>query len=204
MELKDIVRFINNNIKIILGSGFLLALLGMAAYFLIPDRYYSEGSFYIHREVEVGVEGHFTYEGYYGQQTAMAYTNTVIALFDNINIKQMVLRELDIAATERNLRELDRKLRTKKPAPQLIVLTIKANSPDEAEKVWRSFSNNTINTAQILNASGDPLLQITQLEGPVTKTGYKNILVNIFGGFAVGLLAGIFVSAVVSYKKEGR
>ena len=202
MELKEIIRFLLNNTKIVIGFGLFFAFLGAGVYFAPPGRYLAEGSFYVHRQVEIGVEEHFTYEGYYGQQAALSYTNTVIWLFEDASIKKQTLEDLNIPADEKNLRKINKQVRTKKPAPQLVNLTVKGATPVEAEGLWTALSDNTLQTAQTLNAEGDPLLRITAVGDPVVRKIYENILINTALGLILGLIAGTAIAALVQYRKE--
>jgi capsular polysaccharide biosynthesis protein len=202
MELKEIIRFLLNNAKIIIGFGLFFAFLGAGLYFALPDRYLAEGSFYVHRQVEIGVEEHFTYEGYYGQQAALSYTNTVIGLFEDTSIKKRSLEDLNIPTDEKNLRKINRQVRVKKPAPQLVNLIVKGTTPSEAENLWTVLSDNALQTAQTLNAEGDPFLRITTVGGPVVRKAYENILINTALGLALGLMAGTAMAALIQYRKE--
>ena len=193
MEVKDIVTFLKKNYLHILLTGLILSSACAVLYYAIPATYDATGSFFIKRGVDSNSTGdYFTYEGYYSQQTALSYTNTLTGIFESEDIKSKALMDLGTEVNEWSIRKLGRNMRIKKSGPQLITLTVKGNTPQSARSTWLAITKATITTANFLNTNGDSKLTISQLnENPVVKMSFRNLYVNILVGFGMGILLSI-------------
>ena len=96
------------------------------------------------------------------------------------------------------------KIRVKKSAPQLVSLTVLANSRERAESLWKTHADNTVERANLLNATGDPNLQISQMGNPVVKEQFRNVLLNTLVGGLAGLGIGSILLAFINYFKENK
>jgi capsular polysaccharide biosynthesis protein len=197
MEIKEIVKKLAKFKVQIVISIILGALLGVATYFL-PPKYISSGSFYIKRSIS-GEKNYFTYEGYYGQQTALSYTNSVTALAESLDIKRLVLDKLNIDVNEESLRKLSRMIKIKKTGPQIILITVKADSYTTSENIWNKLSESLLTTTYEINKDGDPNLMVEKVsERPVVKEGYRSI---ILFGFAGSLISFTIFSFYICFKE---
>jgi capsular polysaccharide biosynthesis protein len=202
LEVKDLIKEFNKNRKTIAAVSLFTALTGLAVYFILPTRYIAAGSFYIQRAVEDAQAEFFTYEGYYGQQTAMSYTNTVAGLFESIDVSKKTLELQQKEINENNLRKLTRQINVRKEAPQLITLLVKEKSPEEAERLWTFISQSTLRTAEELNAEGDPLLRISPVGEFVVKKEFRSPYLNMGIGWGLGLILSLTVLSMRAYLKE--
>ncbi len=176
--------------------------MGGLSYFLMPQKYLAIGSLFIGRQIEKSDGKYFTYEGYYSQQTAQNYTNTVIGFLESAELKKDALESVGLPVTEESLRKLGNQIKTKKTSPQLITITIKSEDPERANYYWSYFSGKTIETAKELNKTGDESLQIEPMGQPVVKEQYRNIILNLFAGMCLGSLVGSFSVVLATYFKE--
>lgn len=202
MELSDFIKQIKNNWQTLVITAFFGTVLGVAAYYIIPQYYLASGSFYINRKIDTTNGQYFGYEGYYSQQTALSYTSTVMGLFESTDVKAQALKSLFIEVNDRSLRNIKRNLSVKKPAPQVIFVTFKSTSADYAQKMYQALADATITTAQKLNESGDRFLQIEQIsKPPVIDDQFRNVFVNSQIGLGLGLVLGL---VIISLRKKGR
>lgn len=193
MEVKNIIIFLKKNYLHILLTGLVLSFIGAVLYYIVPATYDATGSFFIKRGVDNNSTGnYFTYEGYYSQQTALSYTNTLTGIFESEDIKSKALINLGIEVNEQSIRKLGRNMRVKKSGPQLITLTVKGSTHQNAQAAWLAITRETITTANFLNTNGDSKLTISQLnENPVIKMSFRNLYVNVLVGFGLGILLSI-------------
>lgn len=192
MEVKDIVIFLKKNYLHILLTGLILSSVGAVLYYLIPATYDATGSFFIKRNIDSSTGNYFTYEGYYSQQTALSYTNTLTGIFESEDIKSKALIDLGTKVNEQSIRRLGRNMKIKKSGPQLITLTVKGNTSEGAQATWLAITKATITTANFLNTNGDSKLTISQLnENPVVKMSFRNLYVNLLVGFGLGILLSV-------------
>ncbi len=201
MELKDILKRIKKY-KIFL---VLFAIAGFSAgalFYAIPSKYISSGSFYIKRGVNLEKE-YFTYEGYYAQQTALAYTNSVAALIESPDIKKKVLEEMKIPVNEESLRKLNKIVRVKKTGPQIILVTVKDKDYDTSAKMWNKLAESLINKTNEINKNGDESLSIGLVsEQPLVRETYKSFYLFALVGSVTGLSLAIFFICVKEYFRD--
>lgn len=169
------------------------ALLGIIFYFL-PSKYVASGSFFVNRKIDTK-SGFFTYEGYYGQQTALSYTNSILSLMESVDIKKMVLESNKIPLNSKNMNMLNRIISVRKTGPQVVFLTVKGRTYEEAKRLWNSVSNITIAAAYEINTNGDENLSISPVSPqPLVGLPYKSIyLYGIVGTLISFSLASCFI-----------
>lgn len=198
MELKRLIKAISKNKKTLIKYGIAGLVLGIAAYFW-PAKYITTGSFYVKRGVDTSID-FFTYEGYYAQQAALAYTNTVIALFDSVDIQSKALAETGIPVNEKTLQKAARNTRVKKSGPQIVTLTVKGKTENESIVLWAALAKETTQAITRINSDGDPRISISEVaEKPVTKKEYKSLAINIPAGILAGLVLGLAVISLKEY-----
>ena len=115
MELKKITKTIEKNKFFLITASFIGLILGIIFYFL-PSKYISSGSFYVSKKTDNSLE-FFTYEGYYAQQSAITYADSVVNLAKSVDIKKDVLEKMNQPINEKNLRELNKSIKIKKAGP---------------------------------------------------------------------------------------
>ncbi len=190
MELAEIIKILKKNITTVAVIALLGTVIGVLVY-VIPPRYISTGSFFVTRTVESS-QAYFTYEGYYSQQTAAAYTNTAAALLESVDLRTKALELAKIDPSEKNLRKYAKYIDVKKKAPQLITLTVKEMTKERSSQLWNSLAQTLITSSEGANRLGDQNLKIVKIsDNPVVKPEYKSIYVDgltgLVGGFGVGL-----------------
>lgn len=203
MELAELLKLMKTNIKSMTFACVLGGLLGATIYFLIPQYYIASSSFYISRKMDSANFSFFSYDGYYGQQTALSYTSTVLGLFESTDIKSQALQNLNIEVNNSSLRKLKREMSVKKLAPQVVFVSVRATSGDKASEMFQAVADATINTANDLNKTGDSQLQITQVsKPPVVNNEFRNIFVNIAVGIGLGFILGLGLVSLKKYLKK--
>jgi capsular polysaccharide biosynthesis protein len=197
MELKELFAFFNKSIRLIFISTILFGLLSIAVYYFYPVKYYASGGLFITRTIYPYQNTHFTYEGYYGQQAAIFYTNSIIGLIESEDIGAQALGAVDQPVTEMTLRELSKKIKTEKSGPQLVTLIVKGKTQEGAITLWQALAQTTINTMRKINTEGDPFVGVAKVsETPIVKESYRNLPVFILVGMGMGCLLSVSLLAV--------
>jgi capsular polysaccharide biosynthesis protein len=201
MTLKDIIKFLQKEKAPILITGLVFAVVGVLAYFVVPQKYEATGTLFVARKIDEGPD-FFTYEGYYASQSAQSYTPTVIGLLKSDAVKGEVLKDLSVMIDARALRELGRVIDAKKQAPQLIQVTVKNMGSVSPEVVWNSLVENTVTTSQALSSKSDPSLVVIRVnEEPIVRESFSSLYLNAAVGFLLGVIgAGLFLSAKEYFK----
>ena len=205
MELRVFIEIIKMNIKAISFYTFTGVLIGTASFFIIPQKFVSSGSLFVTRQIENNTNEYFSYEGYYAQQTAQFYTNSLSGLVESIDVKSATLEKMNVPVTEYTLRELSRNLKVKKAGPQLINISVKDYTFENAEVRWKSLVDSALESIKKINEKSDPMISVTKVaETPITKEEYRNVFLNAFLGASVGLFFGIFIYLFKNYYYEQR
>lgn len=200
MDLKNIFLAITKNKTLYFGNIIIFTAIAVAIYFL-PAKYISTGSFFITRNIENSTS-YFTYEGFYSQQTAQSYTNTVLALLESQDILNNSLQDLHINTDEYNLRKYSKYIDAKKAGPQIITLTVKGKSEQNSTELWFALAKNLSSKFSEISSKGDNKIALVQVyDKPVVKQEYKFLPLNIVSGFLTGILASYLIMAAKEYLK---
>lgn len=203
MELAELLIQLKRNFKLLIITSVICGLFGILLYFAIPQHYVASGSFYISRKMDSIDSGFFSYEGYYGQQTALSYTSTVLGLFESTDIKSQALKSLNIEVNNNTLRKLKRDMSVKKLAPQVVFVSVKATSESYAGELFQAVADATINTSNDLNIAGDAHLQIKQVsKPPVVSNEFRNIYVNMLIGLGLGFILGLVLASLKKHLEK--
>jgi capsular polysaccharide biosynthesis protein len=174
MELKKCLTVISRYKIILVISIFVGALFG-GIYYLLPNHFTATGLLYVRRSIDSSMFKYFSYEGFYAQQTAQSYTNTVFALLGSVNIRSAALKKMGIADTEANLFRYGMMIKSKKVGPQIINLTITGKTSKEAGDLWNAVGETiTESVKSSNNLGGDPNLSVVKMgDSPVVRIQYK-------------------------------
>lgn len=201
MELRDVFKKIRKNRKTLIVCTLFGLVAGVIFHFL-PSNYIASGSFYITRK-ENNSESFFTYEGYYSQQTATTYTNSVVALAESEDVKKQVLNTLNISVNGHNIRKINRSMSVKKKGPQIINITFKDKDLNRAKKIWEEISNVLIKTSEEINLAGDRELAVVKIsKEPFVKQFYKPISITSVAGILFGFSLGMLLISLKEYFKD--
>lgn len=196
MELKALLKVIGKYKKqILVLSLFLSALIALVSSY-IPVSFRASATIYVKRQVEKGTPDYFTYEGFYSQQTAEKYTNTVVGFLNSNDIRRQALERLNLPSTQRTLEQLNQNIIVKKPAPQLISLQVVGESEGSAENLWEALAQTTIERVSLLNQTGDQQISIDIVNPkPLVEVISKDPILNGLVAFMVGVLLSVsFIS----------
>jgi capsular polysaccharide biosynthesis protein len=195
MEMRDFVKLIAKNIRLIFIATAFGALLGFFVYNL-PRKYIAQGTLFVSRSVQSNLNGFFGYEGYYGEQAANAYTNTAMALAESIDIRKKAMEKAGVEINDFNLFNFGRMIRVKKAGPQVLTLSIKTGTYSEAEKLWNAVAESVIEVNKDLNQNGDPYMTISKASSaPVVKQSYYySWQFSLAGGFLLAVISVMYLA----------
>lgn len=204
MEIKEIIKLVKTKTKIIFLVSLLFTVFGVGMYYGIPPKQTATGSFFIKRTVEEPSPEFFSYEGYYAQQAALSYSNTLSALFESVDIRSKALKSLDIPVNDKTLRKYGRQIKVKNVGPQVVTLTIKGDNTAQVVNFWAALSNSVLETTKALNQEGDKSITVTPLiSEPIVQMTFSNVYANAIAGALFGFLVAVVSLSFASYLREG-
>lgn len=202
MELRILInkmkKFISVWLVICLGvSGVVGLIVGRQA-----PHFEAGGIVFVGRTAEKTASNFFTYDGYYAEQTAEGYTDSVLGIVKSDPILQASLSQLDLPSQFASVVNLRRNLLVQKVGPQVLSVTVTASGPTLASNLWQALTNETATQVSNLNQTGDPGLFVKPLSTPIVQTIYPKLVV--FGGAVfLGLLVlGILFKAALIYLRD--
>ncbi len=209
MDYQEFIEIIKKYKQNIVLAGLLGGLLGGISFFVLPPRYNAVGSLFVTRSVEsIGSadDGNvFLYEGFYASQNSQAYTTSLIGILQSRDLHSLVLKDLNLEITNKNLSTIKRSIRVSKQAPQVIRLQTKGNTPVSAEGLWNSLTGHLEDFNEKVGREGDPNLSIIRVaENPIISESYRNIYLNFAIGAGIGVLFLTFwyvLKHILSIKK---
>lgn len=199
MELKKLLLIYKKNLQQITLLGFFGLIMG-SVFFYIPKNYYTTGSLYITSKVDPDNTNYFNYDGYYAQQTALNYTNTVLAILESKPILTNALSKLNIDTNDKVLKRYKRNIIVIKESPQVIKFTVKGKTSEDSQKLWNNLVDLTVEDLnRINNQNGDSNLSINKIGNTIfTSQYYYPAYLHI----TLGILVFIFLDLVYLTSKE--
>jgi capsular polysaccharide biosynthesis protein len=190
MELASLLRQLRNNIlPITVFAVFLAVISGLMAQ-KYSHRFTATLSFYVYKPHEVAPSGEYSYDGYYAQQIAESYTDTLVGLLENPDILSQALTSLGIDAS-RDLASYANSITVEKVAPQLVTLKVALNNREESSRLATSVAENVRSqVSKFNNQRGEGvevgLVETDPLQGeeqiPATIAGIAGLLLGVVMG----------------------
>ena len=198
MELKELLEILNKHRLFSLGSAVVFAGVALIGSMQIPALHKAQMTLYIKREAQPANEEFYNYDGYYAQQAAERYTDTVAGLLRTKDTLQKSLQDIGAPADQRTLRDIQKKLEVEKTAPQLV--QIKASKRLNYDEGWqpaelvKALATNTVEREDALNKNGDAAFSVDLLNPePITEVRDPVVWLNAVVGAMLGLLFSFFL-----------
>ena len=201
MEIREIIKKIRKN-RVLLAISSFLGLLAGFVFFILPPTYTASGSLYVTRKAEDSGT-FFTYEGYYSQQSAITYTNSVVALAESSDVKKQVLESLEMPLDTTNLRKLNNSIIIKKTGSQVININVKNKDSNKAQKLWEELSKSIIETSKNINEESNDNLSVVKVsDKPLIRESYKPLFLLGMGGLLLGFSIGLLIISLKEYFRD--
>lgn len=196
MELKHYLNILQKRWKTILALATTLAIVAGLASIYWPTHHKSELTVYVQRVPEEPAAGDYTYDGYYAQQAAEAYTDTVEGFLQSREIIRQALQTSNLPTDARQIRRVEKRLQVKKVAPQLINVALTMETQTETSSLVKAIAQATTQRAKILNQQENEavvieLVSTEPLESVMQPWVGLNVMVGFFGGLLLAV-GGVF------------
>ncbi len=181
---------------------FFAAVVGYGVSLKWPVYFRASGILFVNREAEKKVVGnnYYTYEGFYRQQTAERFTDTVVGLLKSEVILAGAGKSLGLAVDHNGLKRLSGATEVRKAAPQLVKLEVKQKTGEQATKLWQALAKEGIEKVKTLGAGEDSRLLLSQVTSePLVNAVSPDPLLDTVVASGLGLVAGLFVLSLKEY-----
>jgi uncharacterized protein involved in exopolysaccharide biosynthesis len=202
MELREYFRFIRRFAYIIVAGIVLGSVVGSLYAMSRPEHYQSVMSLFVRRQTEVANIQYFTYEGYYAQQSAAAYTENALKLISNDEILRRAAKIAGMGQESADIQQIRGAIVSKKDAPQIIKLTVTMPTKDGVTRLTNGVAQALKTRTDELNQAGDNKLSIEPVNSePIVMQVKQSPLLYGVAGSILGLLGTLVGCALWWYAK---
>ena len=203
MELLEFIRFFRRYGFAVLFFALSLGVVSGLISLKLPSSFEASQSLFAGRQPPPPSSNFYSYDGYYSQQAAERFTDTVLGLLKNKDVLSKAAAESGWVATPEDIVKLNSRLKVKRIAPQLITISFTDIRKERAVSLVGSLTRAVINLSTSLNVQGDKLLVLNTLEtNPfVEEKRFSPLIVSLFVTL-VSLMVGSFFFAFIKLLKE--
>ena len=199
MELREYTKIIKKGLPLlaVLATGF----GGLA--FLVSKQmsptYTASLTLYVKRQATEAREDYYTFDGYYSQQAAEKFTETVVGFLKSKDILLASAKLADLPIDQESLEQLESSIKIKQVAPQLVSLEVKKEDSNAAKTSCTALAQATTERINLLNQTGDKSISVDLLNTePLVEKNEPKVILNSL----VGLLTGLLLASLYIFLKE--
>lgn len=177
-----------------------LALVGLVAggaYSLSqPKAWEASTTLYVYRTTATKTDV-YDFDGYYAQQAAQQYTDTVVGL---LKTPDLANRAAQIASVATTPDEILAGIKVRKAAPQLVSLSVTKPTADEAKVELVALAKAASERAEAQTDQFGRSYKVEMVTGqPLVNEASNNLLLNSLIGLLGGGLVGFILSLALQY-----
>jgi len=195
MELREFLEILNKYRRLLVLGTLVFGLLGFGMSLLLPEKERAVLTLYIRRSAQSPSAEFYTYDGYYSQQAAEKYTDTVVGFLESPGVLKQAAELGGLSTDQETLKRLRKSVKIEKVAPQLVEVRATRKTFGEAKKLTQALADSTKERTETLNRAGDESLAL-DLVNPEPIVEIKKPL--IFLNTVVGVLSGFLVSVLAA------
>ena len=132
MEFWQVIRFYKKYLLSLLLLSLVISLAAGLAATRLPPSFEATQSIFVRREIQSPSESFYSYDGYYSQQAAERFTDTVVGFLKNKETVRKAAKNSGFGASTEEASRLASALRIKRVAPQLVTVSFSAGRKERA------------------------------------------------------------------------
>ena len=192
MELKEYLKIIKKNSKLILIIGIIAGVSAFVFSAVQPIKYETSLSLSIIKD-KTQVTDDFKYDGYYALQSSEIIADSIEQWLKSPEIVNAIYQKAEVEQDFQNIKSYTKKITAHKMSPQFVEVKFKGNSREEVEKVSTAI-------AEVVNAKIKKLKEASEQEisfsinsgNPVIVENKPDAVLNLIIGLISGLFVGVF------------
>lgn len=205
MELAEYLKLIYRYRWLVLAC--VLVFGGGAYLFAVtrPNLYEAKIDLFVQRQPDGQSDLYFTYDGFYAQQTAAAYTDNALELLKSDEIIRRGAEKAGIPLENNTANKLRGSIDTEKVASQLINLAVVRPGEDEAGALAAGLADALSDRTQELNQQGDKKMVVAAVNPTPTVVMVRPLdWLYALIGIVIGFVIGASAAAVLNYLRPHR
>ena len=130
----------------------------------------------------------------------MNYTNTVLALIESVDVKNMALQKLAMSTDDRTFSQFGKAVNAKKQGSQLVTVTVKSPTAEGAVKTWDAVVGSVLEVVSASNEYGDSNIVISKISSPpLVHQGFIFLWQYVVAGGLLGLIVSSLLISIKEY-----
>ncbi len=195
MELREYLKIVRKSLPLLI---VLAAAFGTLAFLVsqnLPATYTTSLTLYVKRQATEPSADYYTFDGYYSQQAAEKFTETVVGFLKSKDILLASAKLADLPTNQESLERLESSIKIRQVAPQLVSLKVEQKDGWAAKKICTAVAQATTERINLLNQTGDKSISVDLLNPePLVEKNEPKVVLNSLVGILVGtLLAFLYV-----------
>lgn len=199
MDLKEYLKLINKNLKLIITVCAITGISTLLFSVLRPVKYDVSQSLFINKNGSQETDD-FKFDGYYAFEAADTLSDSIGEWLKSPEVVSAIYAKSGIDPSFKNIKSYSKKFKTKKLSADFVEVKFESKSADEAAKISGAIVN-IVNskTASLKDSSGGEV-SFSIAEGkPIVVENKLDALLNFVIGIASGILLGIFIALSREY-----
>lgn len=199
MELREYTKIVKKNLPLLI----VLAAAFGGLFFLVsknlPTTHTASLTVYVKRQATEASADYYTFDGYYSQQAAEKFTETVVGFLKSKDILLASAKLAKLPTDQESLEQLESSIKIKQVAPQLVNLEVTKEEAEAARTFCTAVAQATTERINLLNQTGDKSISVDLLNvEPLVEKNEPKIFLNS----VVGILTGILLALLYVFLRE--
>lgn len=188
-ELSEYRQALGKILPVVIPLAVVGVVAGVGYSLAQPKGWQASTTLYVHRVNPSNLSSVYDYDGYYAQQAAQQYTDTVVGLLKTQDLASWAAQ---IASDSADPATILNGVQVKKVAPQLVSLTVTRSTQNEARDELIALAQATAERSAALNDQYGRTYKVEMVTGqPLLSESSANLsfnaLLGLLGGGAIGL-----------------
>lgn len=200
MELREYSTIFRKNLPLLVILSAVLGGLGFLISKNLPTTHTGSLTIYVKRQATDPSTDYYTFDGYYSQQAAEKFTETVVGFLKSKDILLASAKLADLPTDQESLEQFEGSIKIKQVAPQLVNLEVTKEDAGAARTFCTAVAQATTERINLLNQTGDKSISVDLLNTePLVERNEPKILLNTLVGSLVGLLLALLYVFLKEY-----
>lgn len=200
MELKSYVELIRKDIPLLVVLALVFGGLSYLISGKLPTTYSASLTIYVKRQASEPSIDYYTFDGYYSQQAADKFTETVVGFLKSKDILLASAKLANLPTDQESLEQLEGSTTVRQVAPQLVSLKVAQKEGALAKEFCTSLAQAATERINLLNQTGDKSISVDLLNPePLVEKNEPHILLNSLVGLLIGKTLGLLYIFLKEY-----
>ena len=199
MELKEYLKIIKKNSKLILTISIITAVSAFVFSATQPAKYETSLSLSVMKD-KTQTTDDFKYDGYYALQASEIIAASIEQWLESPEVVNAIYQKAEINQDFKNIKSYTKRFTARKMSTQYVEVKFESKTRKEAEKI-------SVAVVEIINAKAEKLKKSSEQEvsfsvssgNPVIVENKPDAILNLIIGLISGLALGVFVVFLKRY-----